>query len=163
MTTDNYLRNYAIKITEHLKSLFQDLKNIDHFLRGWGGWGSPQLLFNLANFFSPGQTLYSLLSDFPCQVPPPCIRLHLAQARSSTKVQKIRHILSPTLRIVNKTSTEATLAPGIDQQYSTNSLAGVHNVVQLGLSHNNIDLYGAHNWHEFSRLLLDFLCLFCVI
>ena len=53
--------------------------------------------------------------------------------------------LSPTLRIVNKTSTEATLAPGIDQQYSTNSLAGVHNVVQLGLSHNNIDLYGAHN------------------
>ena len=71
MTTDNYLRNYAIKITEHLKSLFQDLKNIDHFLRGWGGWGSPQLLFNLANFFSPGQTLYSLLSDFPCQVPPP--------------------------------------------------------------------------------------------
>ena len=41
-------------------------------------------------------------------------------------------------RIVNETSTEASLAPGIDQLYSTNSWQGVHKVhkvVQLGLSH----------------------------
>ena len=31
-------------------------------------------------------------------------------------------------RIVNETSTEASLAPGIDQLYSTNSWQGVHKV-----------------------------------
>ena len=38
------------------------------------------------------------------------------------------------VRIVNKTSTEANLAPVIDQLYSTNIWQGVHKVVQLGLS-----------------------------
>jgi nicotinamide riboside transporter PnuC len=41
-------------------------------------------------------------------------------------------------RIVNETSTEASLVPGIDQLCSTNSWQGVHKVhtvVQLGLSH----------------------------
>ena len=47
------------------------------------------------------------------------------------------HLFS-IFRIVNVTSTEASLAPGIDQLYSKNSWQGVHKVhkvVQLGLSH----------------------------
>jgi hypothetical protein len=46
--------------------------------------------------------------------------------------------VSSVFRIVNETSTEARLAPGIAQLYSTNSWQGVHkvhNVVQLGLSY----------------------------
>ena len=48
--------------------------------------------------------------------------------------------MSSVLGIVDGTSTEARLSPGIDQLLSTNSWPGVHrvhNVVQHGLSHNN--------------------------
>ena len=38
-------------------------------------------------------------------------------------------------RIVNETSNEDCLVPGIDQLYSTNSWDGVHKVVQLGPKH----------------------------
>ena len=44
------------------------------------------------------------------------------------------------MSIAKETSTEARLAPGIDQLNSTHSWTGVqrvHNVVKLGLSHNN--------------------------
>ena len=42
-------------------------------------------------------------------------------------------------RMVNETSTVASLAPGIDQLHSTNNWPGVHKVhfvVQLTLSHD---------------------------
>ena len=47
-------------------------------------------------------------------------------------------------RIVNATSTEASLAPGSDQLYSINSWQGVHKVhkvVQLGLSREYADYF----------------------
>ena len=77
----------------------------------------PGLLLSLFVVFSLGWTLYWLLSG-------------------SVRLVSVC-LVSPVFRIVNGTSTEASLAPGIDQLYSTNSWQGVHkvhNVVQLGLT-----------------------------